>query len=67
MTESFQRTGRDWKQVFGIPIMLGILSAIGLISALLGDDIWNVLSWITLGVPCAIIAWFWFGRTFAMR
>ena len=67
MTESFQRTGRSWKQVFGIPIVLGILSAIGLISALLGDDIWNALSWLALGVPCAVIVWYWFGRRLAVR
>lgn len=61
MSVGLQRTGRGWKQVFGIPIMLGVLTAVGLISALLGDDIWNVLSWLTLGVPCAVILWYWFG------
>ncbi len=52
---------RDWKQVFKIPILLGVLSTIGLVSALLGDSIWDAVSWITLGVPCAVIVWFWFG------
>lgn len=47
--------------MFGIPILLGVLSTVGLISALLGDDIWDALSWIALGVPCAVILWYWFG------
>ena len=58
---------RDWKEVFGIPIALGVLSGIGLISALLGDDIWNLLSWIALGVPCAVVIWYWFGAGRAVK
>ena len=61
MSVDLQQTRRGWKQVFGVPILLGVLSAVGLTSALLGDDIWNALSWLTLGVPCAIIVWYWFG------
>ena len=67
MSSGLQQTRRGWKQVFGIPILLGVLSAIGLISALLGDDIWNALSWLALGVPCAIIVWYWFARRLAVR
>jgi hypothetical protein len=46
--------------VFGVPISLGLFSAVGLLSALLGDDIWDAMSWLALGVPCALMAWFWF-------
>lgn len=53
--------------MFGIPIALGVLSGIGLISALLGDDIWNVLSWAALGVPCAVVIWYWFGAGRAVK
>ena len=47
-------------QVFAIPLALGVISTIGLLSALLGDDVWDALSWLTLGVPCLVIAWYWF-------
>ena len=50
------------RRVFGVPLLLGLLSAVGLLSALLGDSLWDALSWLALGVPCAVIAWFWFVR-----
>ncbi|MEG6509500.1 hypothetical protein V6C03_11015 [Methyloligella sp. 2.7D] len=40
-----------------MPLLIAVVSAIGLTSALLGDDIWDVLSWATLAVPVAVIAW----------
>ena len=39
---------------FRIPILLAVLSAAGLTSALLGDGIWDGLSWLALGVPAII-------------
>ena len=45
-------------QVFRIPVWLGVLSAVGLLSALLGDDLWDLLSWLTLLAPLAVIAWY---------
>jgi hypothetical protein len=52
---------RSALQVFAVPILLGVLSAIGLVAALLGDDAWDYASWLALGVPCAVMVWFWFG------
>ena len=40
------------------PIVLGVLTTIGLASALLGDGVWDVLSWVTLGVPVVVSAWY---------
>jgi hypothetical protein len=51
--------GATMRRVFGIPLLLGLLSAVGLLSALLGDDLWDALSWLTLGLPLAVILWFW--------
>jgi hypothetical protein len=48
-------------QVFAVPIVLGVLSAVGLVAALLGDNVWDAVSWLTLGLPCVVMAWFWFG------
>lgn len=45
-------------QIFIIPLVLGILSTVGLISALVGDGIWDGVSWITLGIPILLCAWF---------
>lgn len=40
-----------------MPALLFVLSIFGLLSALIGDAAWDVLSWISLGIPLAIIAW----------
>ena len=43
------RQSSFWK-VFSIPLAIGLLSAMGLFSALLDDGAWDVLSWIGLGI-----------------
>ena len=45
-------------QIWGAPLVIGILTTIGLISALLGDGIWDALSAVTLGVPCLLGTWY---------
>jgi len=44
-------------QIFQIPALLALVSLAGLISALLGAGWWDILSWITLGLPVAAITW----------
>jgi hypothetical protein len=46
------------RRVFAIPLLLAVLSAIGLIAALIGDDFWDALSWLGLGVPVVVILWY---------
>lgn len=46
-----------WK-VWGLPIIIGILSAIGLVSALTGDGLYDLLSWLTLGIPVVLAVWY---------
>lgn len=41
--------------LFAIPIAIGLATAIGLIAALTGDGLRDVLSWITLSVPVAAL------------
>lgn len=43
--------------VWGMPILLGILTLVGLVSALLGDGIWDTVSAFTLGAPVLAGAW----------
>lgn len=45
-------------QIFAIPLVLGALSCVGLMSALIGDGIWDGVSWLTLGIPILLCAYF---------
>ncbi|MGO4001178.1 hypothetical protein ABVN23_08680 [Pseudomonas fluorescens] len=47
------RQSNFWK-VFTTPLVIALLSAAGLFSALLGDGIWDGLSWLGLGVPAML-------------
>lgn len=44
--------------VFGAPLLLAAASAFGLVSALLGDGVWDVVSWCALAVPVGVIIWY---------
>ena len=48
------RQSNFWK-VFATPTVIALLSGAGLFAALLGDGLWDALSWLGLGVP-AILA-----------
>ncbi|MEX0730245.1 MAG: hypothetical protein WED00_15265 [Aquisalimonadaceae bacterium] len=40
------------------PLVLGAISGLGLVTALLGDGLWDVLSWIALGAVALVCGWF---------
>lgn len=46
-------------KLWGMPILLGVMSLVGLVSALLEDGLWDGLSWLTLGIPVALMLWYW--------
>ena len=46
---------RSFGQIFLIPAILALIVAVGLVSALLGDGIWDGLSWVCLLVPVAAV------------
>jgi hypothetical protein len=49
------RTGHQTvRQIFTWPVVVALLSAVGLLSALLGDGIWDGVSWAVLAVPVAL-------------
>ncbi|AHL36339.1 hypothetical protein CD58_27265 [Pseudomonas brassicacearum] len=50
------RQSSFWK-VFGIPLVIGALCAAGLFSALLGDGLWDAVSWLGLGIPSVLAVW----------
>ena len=45
-------------RLWGWPIALGLLSATGLTSALVSDAWGDIWSWLALGVPVAVMAWY---------
>jgi hypothetical protein len=55
--------------LWAAPLALGILTVIGLLSALLGDGVWDALSALTLGAPVAVGLryWLWPRRQFKDR
>jgi len=46
-----------FRKVYGSAIVLAVITMYGLLSALLGDGIWDALSWIALAVPLGVIVW----------
>jgi hypothetical protein len=54
------RRGGGWFDVFAGPIVIGVLSLAGLLSALLLGDIGRVFSWVAVGSPIAVSAWVFF-------
>jgi hypothetical protein len=47
----------SWRTVFGIPIVIGLLSLAGLISALLFGQLGRYFSWIAVGSPIILLLW----------
>ncbi|MFT3664234.1 hypothetical protein [Piscinibacter sp.] len=45
-------------QVFAVPLLLGVLATVGLVGALVGDGVWDVLSWLTLGSTIVVALWY---------
>lgn len=43
------------KTVYRIPLSLSIITTAGLLSALLGDGIWDAFSWMLLTVPLFLV------------
>lgn len=55
---SASKNGHGALQIFSAPLIVALLSTVGLLSALLGDDNWDVISWVTLTVPVLLILWY---------
>ncbi|WP_047538053.1 hypothetical protein [Methylotenera versatilis] len=59
VTHLFMQT-KNLKQIFLWPIVLGLLSIIGLVVALLEDGLLEDISLIGLAVPIIVIAYFYY-------
>lgn len=48
-----------FKRMWGAPIVLGVLTATGLVTALVSENGWgDWWSWVGLGIPVAVMAWY---------
>jgi hypothetical protein len=47
----------NWRTVYGIPIVIGLLSLAGLVAALLFGGIGRYFSWIAVGSPVVLTVW----------
>jgi hypothetical protein len=56
------RSGGNWWTVYGGPLLLGVLSVAGLLSALLSEGPGRYFSWLALGAPVVLTAWFFARR-----
>ena len=45
-----------WR-IFRAPLAIAVATAVGLLAALVGDGALDVLSWLTLALPPAAVAW----------
>lgn len=45
-----------WLEIYRWPMLLFVVITSGVLSALLGDHIWDSLSWLLLSVPLLVIA-----------
>jgi hypothetical protein len=53
MSRRTNATGR----AYVVPVILALASVVGLISALIGDGVFNVISWLILGGLLGVIVW----------
>lgn len=46
-----KRKSSGFWSVFGMPVAIALVGALGLFAALLGDGWWDALAWAGLGLP----------------
>ena len=56
------RASGNWWTVYGGPLVIGLLSTAGLLSALLYEGPGRYFSWLALGAPVVLTAWFYARR-----
>ena len=44
-------------QIFATPTLIALLSLVGLLAALLGDGMFDWVSWVGLAAPLVIVGW----------
>lgn len=59
MTEARHTSRRSLRAIFLWPLVVALVSLIGLIAALVGDGAWDALSWLTLAVPVLLYGFYY--------
>ncbi|WP_013503329.1 hypothetical protein [Rhodopseudomonas palustris] len=54
-----RRASHTTAQIFAAPVAIGVITALGLTTALLGDGLWDWISWIALSLPVAVAIVYW--------
>jgi len=57
MTRKSKTRAQSLRTVFAAPLVMSVLSLIGLVSALAGDGLADWLSWAALATPVLAVAW----------
>ena len=53
----------SFRRLWGWPIVLGVLTCVGLVSALFSDHgVGDAVAWVALGIPVAVGAWYGWRR-----
>jgi hypothetical protein len=52
-----KHTSLTARQIWGMPLILAVVTTFGLTSALLGDGLWDRLSWVALAAPLIVTGW----------
>lgn len=52
------RPTHSLRQIFVWPLVIGLVMLIGLVAALVGDGVWDRLSWAALSLPVIAAGWF---------
>lgn len=50
-------TATRLKRIFAVPLLIAAVSLVGLVAALMGNGVFDVLSWLALAVPLAATVW----------
>lgn len=53
---------RSLAEVFAAPTLIAIASSVGLVTALVGDGLMDIIAWIGLGIPVAVSAWYFLAK-----
>ncbi|ODA68619.1 hypothetical protein A7A08_00450 [Methyloligella halotolerans] len=56
-----KRGTKSLGEIFFVPTLIGIVSMVGLIAALVGDGVWDAVSWASLGIPVIVTVWMVWG------
>ncbi|MEQ6884703.1 hypothetical protein [Salicola sp. Rm-C-2C1-2] len=51
------RNRRSARSTFALPFWIALASLVGLVTALLGDGLWNAVAWLGLGTPIVALGY----------